>query len=112
MQELQPAKIRLKWWFSSLQCWRTGVSLPAEEAALPQRAQQREVDEYTPDSLEDPKLERPQARQDAAEDWAEDGAGQADNVSEDWADREGGEPSDYEAEAMDEEGRPAGGVWL
>lgn len=100
--------------------WRcTGMSLPAEELALPQRSQQREVDEYASESLEDPALEGSKARPDKSERWAEEGeAGEVGDVSEDWADREGEGSTDYEAEAMarqdfaadamDEEGRPGG----
>lgn len=97
----------------------TGASLPAEELALPQRSQQREVDEYASDALEDPELERSQPRPDVSERWAGDGEpGEAEDVSEDWANREGEGSTDFEAEAtagedfaaeaMDEEGRPGG----
>ena len=113
MQELEHIRLLQGLW----QC--TGVSLPAEQLALPQRSQQREVDDYAADSLEDPALEGSKARPDIRENWAEEGeASEAGDVSEDWANREGEESTNYEAEAMtredfaaetiDEEGRPGG----
>ena len=113
MQELERIALLQGLW----QC--TGMSLPAEELALPQRSQQREVDEYALESLEDPALEGSKARPDTSERWAEEGeAGEVGDVAEDWADQEGEGSTNYEAEAMtredfaadamDEEGRPGG----